>query len=203
MRRLLFTLAIIPLVLVIATHAQAQPEEEIIAPIAYDESFSPTPVEISTRSHDSSLTQLFQSEFGYTFMLPAKAKFNPIGSSINKPGATQTANYILPGGAGSIKIWNLKERQVVPPGYKMLDSMIYYDIDSVGVNGKIRTRTYILHFMAVRMQVLLTPKGEPEYADRLKAIFDSFTPPATAGKILERWRFEYGKDHGGESIENY
>ena len=203
MRRFLSSLAIASLLSLAVYSAQAQTytEDQVVPPTAYEAGFAPTPVEVTTRTYDSTLTQKYESEFGYSFMLPAKAKFNPIGSSITRSGGVQTANYILPGGAGSIKIWNLKERQVVPPGYNMLDSMIYHESDSVGVLGKIRTRSYVLHFLVVRVQVLLTPKGEKEYADRLKAIFDSFVPPPKATKILERWRFEYGQDHGGQPEE--
>lgn len=151
--------------------------------------------ENATRISDSSLTQKWSSDFGYSFMLPPKAKLNPIGSSINKAGQTQTANFILSGGAGAIKIWNYQERQVVPEGYKLLDSMVYFDIDSAGVNGKIHIRSYILQSMVVRIEVLLTEKGNKEYADRLRAIFDSFMPPAGISKTLEQWRYEYGKVH--------
>jgi len=151
--------------------------------------------EVVSRTFDSSLTQKWTSDFGYTFMLPPKAKLNPIGSSINKAGQTQTTNFILSGGSGAIKIWNYQERQVVPEGYKLLDSMVFYDIDSMGVNGKINIRTYILHSMVVRVEVLLTEKGNKEYADRLRGIFDSFMPPEGMAKALEQWRYEYGKTH--------
>jgi hypothetical protein len=151
--------------------------------------------ETTMRVVDSTLTQKWTSEFGYSFMLPPKAKFNTIGSTLNKAGMTQLANFILSGGAGAIKIWNYKEQQVVPQGYKMLDSMVYYETDSVGVNGTIHIRTYILHWLVVRIEVLLTEKGRLEYGDRLRAIFDSFTPPEGTEKTLEQWRYEYGKIH--------
>lgn len=154
------------------------------------------------RSYDSSLTQKYTSDFGYSFTLPAKAKFNPIGSSINKPGHTQMANFILTGGCGGVKIWNLKETQVVPFNYRLLDSIIYYENDSVGVNGKIRTRTYIMDSAVVRIEVMLTAKGQAEYTPILKAMFDTFLPPPNITMRLDKWRFEYGQIHdGGQGFE--
>ena len=157
----------------------------------------------NSRIVDSTLTQKYASEFGYTFLLPAKAKPNPLGSSINKTGQTQTANFLLSGGCGAVKIWNYRETQVVPADYKLLDSLIYYDRDSSGVNGTIHTRTYIMDSIVVRVEVLLTAKGAPEYAPRLKAIFDSFTPPPLATMRLDKWRFEYGKIHNGAAGQDW
>jgi len=101
---------------------------------------------------------------------------------------------MLPGGAGAVKIRNYKEQQVVPPGYKLLDSVVFFDRDSIGVNGRLFFRTYILRDMAVQMEVLLTPKGEKEYGGLLTAIFDSFLPPEGADKALQEWRYERGRE---------
>ncbi len=150
--------------------------------------------ETVTRTVDSSLTQKYQSDFGYSFMLPAKAKLNPIGSDLNRAGQSQLTNFILPGGSGSLKIRNYKEQQVVPPGYKMLDSMVFFQRDSMGVNGRIVIRNYILREMSVQMEVLLTAKGEKEYGGVLNAMLDSFLPPADQEKALHEWRYERGKD---------
>lgn len=147
-----------------------------------------------TRTYDSMLTQKFTSDFGYSFMLPGRAKLNPIGSEINRAGATQLANYILPGGAGALKIRNFKEQQVVPPGYKLMDSIVVFDRDSVGTNGHMYFRNYILRDMAVQIEVLLTAKGEKEYAAILRPMFDSFMPPEGADKALQEWRYERGRD---------
>lgn len=150
--------------------------------------------ETITRTHDSLLTQQYASAFGYTFMLPGKAKLNPIGSEINRAGSTQLANYILPGGAGALKIRNFKEQQVVPPGYKLMDSIVIFERDSIGVNGHLYFRNYILRDIAVQIEVLLTPKGEKEYAALLRPMFDSFMPPEGAEKALQEWRYERGRD---------
>jgi len=146
------------------------------------------------RSYDSTLTQKFTSDFGYGFMLPARARFNPIGSETNRAGSTQLVNYILPGGAGSIKIRNYKEQQVVPPGYRLLDSIVVFDRDSIGVNGHLYFRTYILRDMAMQMEVLLTAKGEKEYGPLLAPMFDSFIPPEGSDRTLQEWRYERGRD---------
>jgi hypothetical protein len=146
--------------------------------------------EVTTRTIDSTLTQKWTSDFGYSFQLPARAKFNTIGSGVNQSGRTQTANFILPGGSGSIKIQNFAEGQMVPKGYKVTeDSVHYYQIDSAGTNGTIHRRNYILRDIVVIMEVLLTPKGQNEYGAQLQAIFDSFVPPPGADKTLQDWRF--------------
>ncbi|MBS1911609.1 MAG: hypothetical protein JST22_06465 [Bacteroidetes bacterium] len=156
--------------------------------------------EATTRTLDSTLTQKYSSEFGYSFMLPARAKQNPIGSTINAAGRTQTANFLLSGGFGAIKIWNYAETQVVPAHYKTLDSIVYYETDSAGVNGTIHIRTYIMDSIVVRMEVLLTAKGATEFGGSvLKAMFDSFVPPPNARKQLAQWRYEFGKVHNGGS----
>ncbi len=150
--------------------------------------------EVVTRTVDSSLTQQYSSDFSYSFMLPAKAKLNPIGSELNRAGAAQLVNFILPGGCGSVKIRNYREQQVVPPGYKLLDSMVFFESDSMGVNGRIIMRNYILRDMSVQIEVLLTAKGEKEYGAILTPMFDSFIPPPDQEKILHDWRYQRGKD---------
>ncbi|MEO5929843.1 MAG: hypothetical protein ABIR47_07915 [Candidatus Kapaibacterium sp.] len=149
--------------------------------------------ELVTRTQDSTLTQKWTSEFGYSFMLPAKAKLNAIGSTINVAGKTQLTNFILPGGAGAIRIQNFAEGQMVPKGYKLMDSIHIFDVDSAGTNGMIHRRTYILRDIAVLIDILLTDKGAKEYGDHLHGIFDSFMPPEGSEKALQQWR--YGRNN--------
>lgn len=190
------TLLSLTLLIAAMFNATAQPGSKSVIDSLYK------PREIP-RAIDSTLTQKYVSEFGYSFMLPAKAKFNTIGSAVNKPGETQMANFMLTGGAGALKIWNYKETQVVPPNYKVIDSAIFYDKDSAGVNGKLHTRTYILDSIVVRIEALLTPKGEAEYGSRLLAIFDSFVAPPAARKEMPLWRFEYGRFHNGRNYDDW
>jgi hypothetical protein len=72
--------------------------------------------------------------------------------------------------------------------------MVFFQRDSIGVNGRIIIRNYILSDMAVQMEVLLTAKGEKEYGGILGAMFDSFLPPADQQTKLQDWRYERGKD---------
>src|SRR5438477_603016 len=67
----------------------------------------------TTRVRDTTLTQLWKSDFGYSVSLPAAAKFNSIGSVYNKAGEMERRNYILPGGNGAIKIDYVTERRMV------------------------------------------------------------------------------------------
>lgn len=141
------------------------------------------------RATDPSLTQKFASEFGYSFMLPPTARFNKLGSAINLPGETEKQNYLIPGGNGSIMIYYVKEGRMVPRNFQMLDSVHYYQFDSLGRNGMIYRRVYILKDYAIQIDILLTPKGQKEYADKVTAIFDSFIPPPDAIKALQAWRY--------------
>lgn len=166
----------------------------------YDSLYAPREI---TPIVDTTLTQFYKSEFGYSFRLPAKAKPNPIGSSLNIAGETQMANFILSGGCGALRIWNYNETQVVPPSYKVLRGVIFFDKDSSGVNGKLYTRSFILDSVVIRIEALLTPKGQTEYGSRLMAIFDSFEPPPMARKEMALWRFEYGKLHNGAGQDDW
>ena len=148
--------------------------------------------EVRSRTTDSTLTQKWTSEFGYSFMLPATAKYNTIGSAINKATQTERQNFMIPGGNGAISIEYVTEQRILPKSYALLDSMHYYEVDSAGRNGTIHRRVYVLRDVSVQMDILLTTKGEKEYADRVKPIFDSFQPPPGASFTLEGWR--YGRD---------
>jgi hypothetical protein len=141
------------------------------------------------RATDPSLTQKFTSEFGYSFMLPATAKFNKLGSAVNVPGETEKQNYLIPGGNGAIMIYYVKEGRMVPRNFQMLDGVHYYQFDSLGRNGMIYRRVYILKDYAIQIDILLTEKGQKEYADKVQAIFDSFVPPPDAIKELQAWRY--------------
>jgi hypothetical protein len=146
----------------------------------------------TARAIDPRLPQLFSSEYGYSFALPEKAKFNKLGSEIKKAGQTERQNFILSGGSGSITIYHFAEPRMVPKDYKLIDSIHYFDIDSAGRNGMIHRRVYILKEIAVQMDILLTEKGAKEYGDLVEPIFTSFVPPAGAERRLDAWR--YGRD---------
>jgi hypothetical protein len=139
--------------------------------------------------HDSTISQKWTSDFGYSFTLPQKARYNKLGSEVKKEQHTERQNFILPGGSGAITIYHYQEGRMVPKDYKLLDSIHYYDVDSAGRNGMIHRRVYILKDIAVQMDVLLTDKGQTEYGAELKQIFDSFVPPPGAERRLEAWRY--------------
>lgn len=143
----------------------------------------------TAKATDTSVTQKFESQFGYSFLLPNKAKYNKLGSEVLPAGETEKQNYILPGGAGAITIRHIKEWRMVPRDFKMMDGVHYHDPDSVGRNGKIFKRVYILKENTVEIEILLTAKGETEYADKVQAIKDSFVPMPNAVKELDAWRY--------------
>lgn len=138
---------------------------------------------------DSTISQKWTSEFGYSFTLPQKARYNKLGSELKKDQHTERQNFILPGGSGAITIYYYLEGRMVPKDYKLLDSIHYYDVDSVGRNGTIHRRVYILKDIAVQMDILLTPKGETEYGGLIEQIFATFVPPPGAEKKLDAWRY--------------
>lgn len=175
MLRSLFGSAILALFLVVSVLAQPPAEVEVITP-----------------AKDTSVAQLWTSEFGYSFTLPNRAKFNKLGSKVVAAGGTETANFILPGGSGSITIRNFAEGRMIPAGFRYLDSIHVSDRDSIGQNGMIHRRVYILTDMAVQIDILLTDKGTREYGTVIAAIMDSFVPPAGASKTIPAWR--YGRD---------
>ena len=146
----------------------------------------------SVRATDSTVSQKWTSEYGYSVTLPATAKYNKIGSTYTKVGKTEKVNFILPGGAGSITITYFTEPRMVPKDYRTLDSAHFYQYDSVGRNGMIHRRVYVLRENAIHIDVLLTDKGEKMYGAVVPAIFDSFVPPPGAIFALETWR--YGRD---------
>jgi hypothetical protein len=145
----------------------------------------------STRVTDSTVNQKWTSEYGYSVLLPAAAKYNKIGSIFNKEGRTEKVNFILPG-AGSITVTYFTEPRMVPKDYKLLDSLHYYEYDSTGRNGMIHRRIYVMRDNAVHVDVLLNEKGEQTYGTLVPAIFDGFVPPPDATFALETWR--YGRD---------
>lgn len=141
------------------------------------------------RATDSTVNQKWTSEYGYSILLPATAKYNKIGSLANKEGRTEKTNFILPGGAGSVTVTYFTEPRMVPKDYKTLDSLHYYQYDSTGRNGIIHRRIYVMHETAVHIEVMLTEKGQQQYAAVLPAIFDSFVPPPGTIFALESWRY--------------
>ncbi len=141
------------------------------------------------RQTDPTLTQKFESQFGYSVMLPAAAKFNTLGSAVNLPGETEKQNWLLSGGKGSIMIYYIKEGRMIPRNFQLLDSVHYYNHDSLGRNGMIHRRVYILKDYSIQIDVLLTEKGQQEYADKVTPLFDSFIPPPNAIKTVEAWRY--------------
>ncbi len=161
--------------------------------------------EIIVPTTDSTVNQKWVSEFGFSFLIPAKARFNKLGSNVDIAGQTQRANFILPGACGSITIQNFKEGRMVPQGYRFLDSVHVWDKDSTGRNGIIHRRLYILTKLAVQIDILLTEKGSLEYGSVIPAILDSFVAPEGAEKVLPAWRygrsaseFERGKPPGSD-----
>jgi hypothetical protein len=145
----------------------------------------------AARATDTSVTQKWTSEFGYSLTLPAVARYNKIGTLINKEGKTEKVNFILPGG-GSVTVSFFTEPRMVPKDFKTLDSLHYYQYDSTGRNGVIHRRIYVMRENAVHIDVLLTDKGEQTYGALVPAIFDSFLPPPNTIFALETWR--YGRD---------
>ena len=100
---------------------------------------------------------------------------------------------MLRGGRGGMKVRYYTEQRMMPLGYKLLDSILhYYEIDSVGRNGNIYRRTYVMTDQAVEIEILLTEKGETDLKEHLVGIFDSFIPPDSATFELQEWR--YGRD---------
>ena len=158
----------------------------------------------SARATDSTVTQKWTSEYGYSVTLPATAKYNKIGSVYNKQGRTEKVNFMLPGGNGAVTITYFTEPRQVPKDYRTLDSAHYYQYDSVGRNGMIHRRVYVLRDNAIHIDVLLTDKGAKNYGAVVPAIFDSFVPPPDAVFALESWRygrkeseFEHGRYGAG------
>ena len=148
--------------------------------------------EVRERTTDSSLTQLYQGHFGWQIKLPEEsiAKYNKLGSSVNESGKSEVVNFMLRGGRGGIKIRYYTEQRMMPLGYMLLDSLVhFYEIDSVGRNGTIYRRTYVMTDQAVEIEILLTDKGETDLKDVLMPMFDSFTAPETATYELEGWRY--------------
>jgi|GEM_PF-3298399 len=175
-------LIILPFLLLCAIPAMAQPTENVDSALAT--------VKHITRHTDPAVDSVWTSKFGYTLKVPNKAKPNPIGTNFNQAGMTETANFILPGGAGAIKLQYFTETFMVPKGFQLLDSTHVADIDSNGTNGVIHRRDYIMRDQVVRLEVLVTPRGAAEYNESvLAAIKDSFTPPANASHTLPKWRY--------------
>jgi hypothetical protein len=148
-----------------------------------------------TRTSDSSLTQPYTGAYGWSMMLPPEsvASFNKILSKVNSEGQSEVVNFMLRGGLGGLTIKYYTERRQLPVGYKLLDSAIhFYEADSVGRNGKIYKRSYVLAEQAIDIEVMLTEKGQAELEGKLLAIFDSFQPPAEATFTLKEW--QYGRN---------
>jgi hypothetical protein len=152
----------------------------------------PAVAQPAARATDSTVNQKWTSEYGYSILLPATARYNKIGSLFNKEGKTEKVNFILPGGAGSVTVTFFTEPRMVPKDFKTIDSLHFYQYDSTGRNGIIHRRIYVMRENAVHMDVLLTEKGETMYGALLPAIFDSFVPPPGTTFALESWR--YGRD---------
>jgi hypothetical protein len=148
-----------------------------------------------TRISDSSLTQPYTGSYGWSMMLPPEsvASYNKILSKVNTEGQSEVVNFMLRGGLGGLTIKYYTERRQLPVGYKLLDSVIhFYEADSVGRNGKIYKRSYVLSEQAIDIEVMLTEKGQAELGEKLQAIFDSFQPPPTATFVLKEW--QYGRN---------
>ncbi len=144
------------------------------------------------RSYDSTLTTKAEGKMGWSIMLPETARYNKLGSKYNEAGQTEQVNYLLRGGNGSVMIRYYTEQRMLPQGYAMLDSVHLFDTDSLGRNGMIYRRLYIYREFAVEIDLLLTEKGQKEFADKVRPIFDSFVPPQGAVAELHGWR--YGRD---------
>lgn len=159
---------------------------------------------VTTRTTDSSLTQIYTGHFGWTINLPAEdiAKFNRIGSKVNEAGMSEVVNFMLRGNRGGVTMRYYTERRMLPAGYKLLDSTIhYYEADSTGKNGHIYRRTYVMSEQAVEIELMLTETGEADLGAVVRAIFDSFMPPADAGFELEKWR--YGRNAADYEAGDY
>lgn len=142
------------------------------------------------------LPQQWTSEnFGYGFSLPPESlvKYNKLGSAYNVSGGSEKVNFMIRGGKGAITIEHFTEQRMVPDGYQLRDdSLHYYDQDSVGTNGKILRRNYVMNQQVVQLQILVTPSGEAEILPLVPLIFASFRAPEQASFTLESWR--YGRD---------
>lgn len=145
----------------------------------------------AVRATDSTVSQKWTSDYGYSIVLPAAAKYNKIGSTYTKEGRTEKVNFILSGG-GAVTVTFYTEPRMVPKDFRTLDSMHFYQYDSAGRNGMIHRRVYVLRDNAIQIDVLLTEKGERMFGAVVPAIFDSFVPPPDATFALESWR--YGRD---------
>lgn len=148
--------------------------------------------EMIARKSDTNVQQVWTSHFGFIVRLPNKARYNKLGYVLNQAGRSELVNFILPSRAGSITVRYYHEGRMVPKGFRMLDSIHVFDSDSLGRNGKIYRRLYILTEFAVETEVLLTPTGEAEYGPLMDAIFDSFVAPSGSACLLPQWR--YGRD---------
>ncbi len=151
--------------------------------------------EVDSRTTDSTLTQEYTGNFGWKIFLPEEsiAKYNKLGSKVNESGQSEVVNFMLRGRRGGISIRYYTEQRMIPLGYKLLDSTLhFYEIDSVGRNGNIYRRTYVMTDQAVEIEIMLTEKGDADLKEKVEAMFDSFLPPETARMELEEWR--YGRD---------
>ncbi|MBC8143973.1 MAG: hypothetical protein H7X80_00220 [bacterium] len=148
--------------------------------------------QVPVRATDSTISQKWTSEYGYSVLLPSVAKYNKIGSTYTKGGGTEKVNFILPGGSGAITLTHVTEPRMVPKDFRLLDSVHFYQYDSLGRNGTIHRRVYVLKENAIQFDVLLTDKGERNFGALVNAIFDSFVPAPGAVFALESWR--YGRD---------
>lgn len=150
---------------------------------------------VHERTNDTTLRQAYTGHFGWTLHLPEEeiAKFNKLGSKVNAAGLSEVVNFMLRGGRGGVTIRYYTEKRIVPTGYMLLDSAIHYhETDSVGRNGTIYRRSYILRDQAIDIEILLTDKGHADLGGSITGIFDSFLPPESAAFELEEWR--YGRD---------
>lgn len=161
--------------------------------------------EVRARTTDSTLVQQYTGHYGWSFMLPEEkvAKFNKLGSKVNEGGQSEVVNFMLRGGRGGVTIRYYTEQRMLPAGYSLLDSaMHFYEYDSVGRNGTIYRRIYVLTDQTIEMEVMLTEKGAAELgSDIAVAIFDSFLPPDGATYALEEWR--YGRNPEDYEVGRY
>ncbi len=145
------------------------------------------------RISDSAVQQSWKSHYGYSMLVPNTAKFNKLGSVLNEAGQSEVTNYILPGGCGSVTLRYFAEGRMIPKGFRYIsDSIHIFDTDSAGRNGMIYRRIFLMTDFTIEAEVLLTQKGEGVYKPLLRAIFDSFVPPAGAMASIPQWR--YGRD---------
>lgn len=166
-----------------------------LAAQTYDESVGEAQQRTSTT--DSTLTQIYTGHFGWSLKLPDEsiAKFNKIASKVNEQGKSEVVNFMLREGRGGIFVRYYTEQRMLPLGYAVLDSTIhFYEADSLGRNGHIYRRTYVMTDQTVEIEVNLTEKGQADLGSKLQAIFDSFLPPKEATFALQTWR--YGRSKG-------